>query len=71
MHICMCETGMSDTTCLSRCSMGSGTSSFSSFSSSLSTSFSLSHADQACIDCINAASCADLTNGTACTTACQ
>lgn len=71
MHICMCETGMSDTTCLSRCSMGSGTSSFSSFSSSLSTSFSLSAADQACVDCINAASCADLTSGLACNTECQ
>lgn len=71
MHICMCETGMSDTTCQSRCSMGSGVSSFSSFSSSLSASFSLTAAEQACIDCINAATCTDLTNGTACTTECQ
>jgi hypothetical protein len=51
--------------------MGSGTSSFSSFSSSLSTSFSLTSADQACIDCINAATCNSLTTGSACTTECQ
>jgi hypothetical protein len=71
MHICMCETGLSDTTCLSRCSMGSGTSSFSSFSSSLSTSFSLTAADQACIDCITAATCTELTTDSVCNTECQ
>ena len=71
MHICMCETGMSDTTCLARCSMGSGTASLSSFSSSLSQSFSLTGADQVCISCINAATCNELTNGTACATECH
>jgi len=71
MHICMCETGMSDTMCQSRCAMGSGTSSLSSFSSSLSASFSLTAADQTCVDCVTAASCADLTSGLACNTECQ
>lgn len=71
MHICMCETGMSDTMCQSRCSTGSGTSSISSFSTSLSTSFSLTTADQACVDCIAAASCTELTTGSACNTECQ
>ena len=71
MHICMCETGLGDTTCLSRCSMGSGTSSLSSFSNSLSASFSLTSADQACLDCINAATCTSLTTGSACNTECQ
>lgn len=70
-HICMCETGMTDTTCQSRCSMGSGTASLSSFSNSLSASFSLTGARQACIDCINAATCNELTNGTVCNTECE
>ena len=70
-HICMCETGMTDTTCQSRCSMGSGTASFSSFSNSLSASFSLASATQACIDCINAATCNELTSDIVCNTECQ
>lgn len=62
---------MTDTTCQSRCSMGSGTASFSSFSNSLSASFSLTGATQACLDCINNATCNELTNDIVCNTECQ
>ena len=72
MHICGCETGMPDLTfCESHCTMGSGQSSYSSFSSSISVSFSLAHASAMCVSCINSASCADLTSGVACQTECQ
>jgi hypothetical protein len=72
MHICGCETGTPDLTyCQGHCTMGSGSAVYSSFSSSISVSFSLSHASEACVTCINSAACADLESGVACTTECQ
>jgi hypothetical protein len=82
MHICMCEAatvdaGTDSPLCETDCN-GNGT---SSTSSSLSSSVSLSSftvssgdlvtADQACMDCFNAASCADIVNGSACASTCN
>src|SRR5260221_11738840 len=72
MHICGCETGMPDLAyCQGHCTMGSGAASYSSFSSSISVSFSLSHAIETCVSCINTAACLDLENGLDCQTECQ
>lgn len=80
MHICQCEAGSDTTTCDEECSNAFGSTSFSGFSSFSGSSLSLSYAggsfdysvaDQLCASCFATAPCADIVNGTACTSPCQ